>query len=215
MGLVALQTLSTSGKDTDSLILQSNELFLKFPRQQTVNSKFRSDLFLKKKTYGVGIHPRLTLNFKKSATTSDYQSNEPPPRFIRSPFLLIPYIPKVTTYNTYSKGFRGVVIHKVTISEPFNYVEQNGYIKIFIRCVWGNGERGRGVSSPPKTFDWYNRHMFFQFLVKWAVFEVSSTTNCHLKISVRCISWKHEACVCVLFGEGDPPSDHSESQKGY
>ena len=48
----------------------------------------------------------------------------------------------------------GFVILKDTISRPFNYIEQNGYLKILIGCVWGNGGRGRGVSCPLITFDY-------------------------------------------------------------
>ena len=38
------------------------------------------------------IHSPITLNFKKDTRTFDYQSNEPPMKFIRSPFLYIPYV---------------------------------------------------------------------------------------------------------------------------
>ena len=37
--------------------------------------------------------PPIALNLKKNTKTSDYQSNVPPPKFIRSPFLDIPYAP--------------------------------------------------------------------------------------------------------------------------
>ena len=39
----------------------------------------------------------------------------------------------------------GGVILKYIISGLFNYVEPNGYLKILIRCVWENDERGRGL----------------------------------------------------------------------
>ena len=32
----------------------------------------------------------------------------------------------------------GVIIHKVIITELFNYLEQDGYLKILTGCVWGN-----------------------------------------------------------------------------
>ena len=38
-----------------------------------------------------------------------------------------------------------VVILEEIISGPFNYVEQNGCLKILIGCVWGNDGRGRGL----------------------------------------------------------------------
>jgi len=55
------------------------------------------------------------------------------------------------------------VILKDIISGPFNYVEQKGYLEIFIGCVWRNGGLGRGVSCPPITFDYLKGHSLFQF----------------------------------------------------
>ena len=46
----------------------------------------------------------------------------------------------------------GVVIFKDRIFGLFNYVEQNGYLKILIVCDWGNGGHERGVSYPSITF---------------------------------------------------------------
>ena len=37
---------------------------------------------------------------------------------------------------------------KDIIPEPFNYVEQNSYLKILIGRVWGSGGRGRGLVAP-------------------------------------------------------------------
>ena len=59
---------------------------------------------------------------------------------------------KGITYNPGPKGCGEIVILKDRISGPFNYVEQNGYLKILFGCVWGNGGRGRGVSYFPSTF---------------------------------------------------------------
>ena len=55
--------------------------------------------------------------------------------------------PQGITYNPCPEGFRRVVILKNIISGPFNYGEQNGYLKISIRCFRGNGERRREVIS--------------------------------------------------------------------
>ena len=101
-GLVALQSLLTNKKDTSPSNIQSNEPFLKFPRQQMAISKFLIDVFRENTKClcvwgeggGVrGIHPAITLNLKKGTRNSDYQSNEPSPKFIRSPFLYKPYMP--------------------------------------------------------------------------------------------------------------------------
>ena len=79
------------------------------------------------------IHPSITLNLKTDTRNSDYQFNEPPPKFIRSPFLYITYIPPGHILQPLPWGLWGVcVILKNIISWPFNYVEQNGYLNISI-----------------------------------------------------------------------------------
>ena len=77
-GLVALQSFSTTKKDTNPFNVQSNELFLKFSRQQTAILKFLSDTFWENTRLG-GMHPPITLNLKKGTKISNYQSNYPPP----------------------------------------------------------------------------------------------------------------------------------------
>ena len=47
--------------------------------------------------------------------------------------------PQGITYNPCPEGCGGFVILKDLISRTFNYVEQNGYLKILIGCVWGKG----------------------------------------------------------------------------
>ena len=81
-------------EDTGPFNFQSNELFLKFLRQQMAISKLKSDAFRENKRYvGGGIRPQVTLNLKKSTRTSDYKSNVPPTKLLRLPFLYIPYMP--------------------------------------------------------------------------------------------------------------------------
>jgi hypothetical protein len=65
-------------------------------------------------------------------------------------------MPKVITYSHYPEGCEGggVVILKNIISGPFNYIEQNGHIKMLIVNFWGNNEHGGGVIIPPITFDY-------------------------------------------------------------
>jgi len=48
---------------------------------------------------GGGGCPPITLNLEKDTRTSDYQSNEPPPKFIPLSFLCKPYTPLGITYN--------------------------------------------------------------------------------------------------------------------
>ena len=60
--------------------------------------------------------------------------------------------PQGMTYNPCTEGSEGVITLKDLISRIFNYVEQHGYLKILIGCVWENGGRERGVSRYPITF---------------------------------------------------------------
>ena len=55
--LAALQSLFTFQKSTSIFNLQSNELFLKFPRQQMAISKFLSDEFQENPRCGGGYPP--------------------------------------------------------------------------------------------------------------------------------------------------------------
>jgi hypothetical protein len=47
--------------------------------------------------------------------------------------------PQGITYNPCPERCGGFVILKHLISRASNYIEQNGYLKILIGCVWGNG----------------------------------------------------------------------------
>ena len=58
------------------------------------------------------------------------------------PFHLNLICPGGITYNPCPEGCGGDVIFKYIITGPINYAEQNGYLKIFIGCVWGNDGRG-------------------------------------------------------------------------
>ena len=78
--------------------IKSNEPFSKF-LQLLVISKFLSDAFRENVNCvfvgggGGNIHRPITLNLIKDSRNSDYQSNEPPSKFILSPFLYKFYIP--------------------------------------------------------------------------------------------------------------------------
>ena len=63
-------------------------------------------------------------------------------------------MPQGITYNPCPEGCEGAVILKDIISRPFNYVEQNVYLKILIGCVWENGGVRGGVTCPPIPFDY-------------------------------------------------------------
>jgi hypothetical protein len=64
---------------------------------------------------------------------------------------------------------------KCKFYQEINYAEQNGYLKILIACVWGNGDRERGVSCLSITFDYHKGHKPRQFPIEWALFKVSTT----------------------------------------
>ena len=55
--------------------------------------------------------------FKKDFRTADFQFNEPTSKFIRPPFLLTPYMSRIT-YNPCPEGCGGFVSHRDIISEP-------------------------------------------------------------------------------------------------
>jgi hypothetical protein len=76
-------------------------------------------------------------------------------KFLRQHFLQKkPYMPQGITYKPCLEGCEGNVILKNIFSGLFNNVEQNGYLKILIGCVWRNGGCERGVSYPSFTFDY-------------------------------------------------------------
>jgi hypothetical protein len=55
-------------------------------------------------------------------------------------------------------GLWEFVVLKKIISGPFNYVEQNSYLRILIGCVRGNVGRERGDKCPPITFGHLKGH---------------------------------------------------------
>ena len=62
------------------------------------------------------------------------------------------------------------------------------------------GLEGGFVALQSLLIDYEKGHYSFQFSIEWALLEVVTTTNGHLKISIRCISGKYEVCV----GGGGP-----------
>ena len=86
--------------------------------------------FSKIKGVGEGIHPHYS---------ESYESNAPPPKFIRSLslFIYILYAPGalLATLDMRFQAGGGGFILKNAISGPFNYVEKNGCFIILIGCV--------------------------------------------------------------------------------
>ena len=83
-GFFTLHSLFTTKKDTGPFNFQSNELFSQFLRQKMAVTKFLLYGFLEnKRCGGMLIHPPVPQNLTKRIITSDYNSNEPPPKFIR------------------------------------------------------------------------------------------------------------------------------------
>ena len=102
----------------------------KFLRQQMAISIFLSDVSCINTRCGGGdIHPSITLNIKYALERLTFNILIFPPKFIRAPFLHIPCMP------------------------PGHTLQQNGYLKMLIRCVWGNVGRGKEGSCPPITCD--------------------------------------------------------------
>jgi hypothetical protein len=78
-------------------------------------------------------------------------------------FICKPYMLQGITYNPCTEGSDGVIILKGLIFRTFDYVEQNGNLKILIGCVWGNGGRERGASCPSITFGYQKGTSPFNF----------------------------------------------------
>jgi len=94
--------------------------------------------------------------------------------------------PQGITYNLCPEGW-GAVILKDIVSWTFNYVEQNGYLKIFIGCFLRNGGRGRGlvallslstIKKGTSCFNFWSNEPFLKFLRQLLRYEVPwSKTN--------------------------------------
>ena len=117
-------------------------------------------------------------------------------------------MPLGISYNLCPEGCGGGgFILKDIISGLFNYVEQNGYLKILIRCVWGKGGLGGGlialqslstIRKGTSPFNSRSNELFLIFLrQQMAISKFLSHAF-----------WENMKCV-----EGYPPSDHSESEK--
>ena len=102
----------------------------------------------------MGGHPPITLNLKDGIRTSDYQSSQTPPKFTRSSFQCIHYIPLGHGLQTLPCGLWGVVILKYIIPRPWKYFEQNGYLKIlYWECLgkWWSWKEGLVVFQSLST----------------------------------------------------------------
>ena len=100
--------------------------------------------------------PSIALTLKKDTKTY-FESNEPPQKFIRPPFLKKNVIcPPVTTYNPCPEvcgGGWSLFILKDIISGSLNYAETNSYLKALAGCVWENDGRGTGTGCPQITLN--------------------------------------------------------------
>ena len=133
-GLVTFQSLLTIKSVLALSISNRVSLFRSFWDNKWPFQNFYQIHFGKIRGVG-GIHPPITLNLKNGLRTSDYQSNEPPSKFVRPPFLYIPYATR-TCFITLALRAEGDVILKDIMSRPFKYVNQNAYFKILIGCVY-------------------------------------------------------------------------------
>ena len=105
---------------------------------------------------GVGAFTlRLLLNMKRGTSPLNSQLNNMPFCFYDKTFYKNLFCPKVKLITFTRRAVWGkVVTFNNRIPRPFNYVEQNGYLKILIECAWGKGKRGRRVNYSPMTFDY-------------------------------------------------------------
>ena len=86
---------------------------------------------------------QLLSTVEKDTDTFNFQSNELFSKFLRQQKAISKFLSDAFRENTRCRAY--LPSFKDTISGPFNYVERNGYFKILIGCVWGNGGRGGGL----------------------------------------------------------------------
>ena len=150
-GLVAIQSLFTNKKCTSPFNFQSNEPFFKV--STTINGHFKisSRCILGKYEAGGGVHPPIFWIFERAlelSITSPMSPSEVYTIILSIHTLFVLPCPDKPCPEGYVGG--GVELKDV-IFGPFNYVQQNDYLKILIGCAMGNGGRGRSVSCPPIT----------------------------------------------------------------
>ena len=140
-----------------------------------------------------------TWNLKKGIKKSDYQSNEPPLKLYDYPFHKSSCMPSEHNLKPLPRGLwegRGVFILKDIISRLLTTPNNVNVSKFWLDVFGEMADMGGGLIA--SNHEW-----------KEPFFEVFTTTNGHLKISIRYI-WENTSC-----GWEDPPSDRSESWKRY
>ena len=136
-----------------------------------------------------GLSTLWSLNLKKGTWISYYQSNKPTLKFIQSLLLYIPYMAPGHNLWPFPWGLGGGVIlrHNFQTFQLWWTI----WLPNSVGYVWANGEHGRGVTYSPITFDYEIEYLPFEFPIEWTVVEFFTTTNGHLKISIRCILEKY------------------------
>ena len=109
-----------------------------------------------------GIHPPITLNLKIALELRIINPISPLRSLYDHPFYMLP------AYNLH---------HQINNSGPFNYFVQDGYLKILIWFVWGNGGYGRRGSCPPN-------------LSNMAYCYTSKTVPSRKSIKSCCVHWR-------------------------
>ena len=112
---------------------------------------------------------------KKGTSPFNFQSNEPFWSFHNKAFNKHLICSQGITYNPCPEGWGEAVILKDLISRTFCNVEQNGYLKILIGCVWGKGGRERGIvalkslstiKKGTSPFNFQSNEPFLKFLLR-------------------------------------------------
>ena len=91
------------------------------------------------------------------------------------------------TYKSCPEGCRRVAIFKHIIVRTFNYVEQNGHLKSFIGCVWGNCWRLSGLFAL-QSLSTFKRALALSIFSRMSYFQRFYDNNNHLQIKIGCIS---------------------------
>ena len=109
---------------------------------------------------------------------------------------------KFVTCSPSPRDCWGVSHSKYIVNMVFDYAEQNGYLKIWIRWLWKKNERGRGPRCPPifwllkkgtRTFHFCYNEPFWEILGPFGRYDDPWKKN-KIKINKN----KHAPVICLL-----------------
>ena len=132
------------------------------------------------------------LILKKGIWTSDYKSNEPPPKFIQSLFLYIPYLPNHAV-QLFLRALGGCHPQRHNFW-TFRLFGTKCLHQSFIGCIWGNGSLGMGlvalqslltIKKGTHPFNFQSNELFLNF--PWHKMAISKLKSDTFWENVRCV----------------------------